>query len=373
MLNKIKRIMAFYTSPFIRTILILGISLVIFLFMMILLSNPFSKYDHEHQIRDICITPSLHDITFEVKKIGNKETWYSKKEYLFRDNNQDFSIIKERNWPDSANVIIEPTSNVGEGFQTSTSISALKDCNPHPLPIFTDSGKGDFLLLGTTANGEDYFSKLLFSFKNTLILSIVALCSFLLFGVLLGVFLGYYKNRFKKIYLVVNYFQKLIESVPIIFWMIISYAFLEKELDYLINYKAEIVFFLFGFFSSTALSKLLVNKFENFRKEDFIVALKLLGVRDRRIIFTHIIKYYCRPIIIMQVVYIIAQCFFIDITLSVLKFKQDGTIGYMFNEFIINSSGWGSLHIIILTSFLYIILSSLFYFAEYLKSISSYE
>ncbi len=365
--------MAFYTSPFIRSVLVLGMLLATFLFLMILLSNPFSKYDYDHQIRDICITPSLDDVTFEVKKVGNKEIWYSRKEYLFRDSNQDFSIIQNENWPDTANVIIEPTSNVGEGFQKTTRISSLKDCSPHPLPIFTNSGAGDFLLLGTTANGEDYFSKLIFSFKNTLILSLVALTSFLLFGILLGVFLGYYKNRFKKTYLIVNYFQKLIESVPIIFWMIISYAFLDKELDYLINYKAEIVFFLFGFFSSTALSKLLVNKFENFRKEDFIVALKLLGIKDRRIIFIHIIKYYCRPIIIMQVVYIIAQCFFIDITLSILKFKQNGTIGYMFNEFIINSSGWGSLHIIILTSFLYIILSSLFYFAEYLKSISSYE
>ncbi len=125
---------------------------------------------------------------------------------------------------------------------------------------------------------------------------------------------------------------------------------------------------MFGIFSSTALSKLLVDKFQNLEKEDFIVALKLLGINDIRIISVHIIHYYCWPIIIMQSVYIIAQCIFMDISLSIIDFKQKETIGYLFYSFWEGKAAYGNSHLIILSAFIYFILSLAFYCSEYYKS-----
>ena len=165
----------------------------------------------------------------------------------------------------------------------------------------------------------------------------------------------------------------MIESVPIIVWMIISYSFIDSVMDS-DQWKIEIAFILFGIFSSTALSKLLVNKFAYFRKEDFIVALKLLGISDYRIIFIHILRYYCLPLIIMQAVYIIGQCFFIDITLSVIDFGDGSTLGSMFSDFYFKkSSGVSQQHMIILSIYIYTIITSLFYLSEYIKVISSNE
>ena len=372
MIKELKKMIIFYSSPFVRLVLTLGVFLFLFSFCMILFSNPFSKYNHEDPIRDLCLTPSIDDIEFSGKPIGNKIISISSKIYMY--NNQYYNIIETDDFGKSSIVIIEPSEYLGEGMKESVEISHLKDCKPHPLPLFSSSDSGDLLILGTTSSGFDYFSLLIFSLKKTLILSMFALISFLLFGISLGIFLGYYKNRFRKSFLIIDYIQKMIESVPIILWMIISYAFLDSELPlYLIPWQKEIIFFLFGIFSSTALSKLLVNKFENFRKEDFIVALKLLGIKDRRIIFVHIIKYYCMPLIIMQMVYIIAQCFFMDITLAVLQFGEQGTLGQMFSSFLSNASDWGTTHIIILSGFIYMILSTLFYSSEYLKVVSSHE
>ncbi len=360
----------FYDSPFIRVILSLGISLLFFSLIMILLSNPFSRYNHDQRIKDLCVTPSISSIEFSGQPIGNTILEISSKIYSYQ--NKSYNIIDLDYLDDASMVTIERADKLGQGFRREVHLSELKDCNPHPLPIMSASGGGDLLILGTTSGGYDYFSKLIYSFRKTLTLSLFALFSFLCFGLSMGIFIGYYKNRFKKTYFYVNHIQKMIESVPIIVWMIISYSFIDSVMNSN-EWKIEIAFILFGVFSSTALSKLLVNKFEYFRKEDFIVALKLLGISDQRIIFVHILRYYCLPLIIMQIVYIVAQCFFIDITLSVIEFGDRSTLGYMFSNFYSNSSGVGQTHMIILSVYIYVIITSLFYSSEYMKVISTNE
>ena len=72
------------------------------------------------------------------------------------------------------------------------------------------------------------------------------------------------------------------------------------------------------------------------KNEDFIVALKLLGLKDRRIIFTHMLRYYCMPIIFFQMAYIMVHAFFLDITLSFIE-KNSPEIS-TFGSYMINSS-----------------------------------
>ena len=159
--------------------------------------------------------------------------------------------------------------------------------------------------------------------------------------------------------------------MPIILWMIISYAFLSIHLPDSLSAKIQIAFLLFGIFSSTALSKILVSKFNTFRKEDFIVALKLLGISDFRIIFVILlIQYYCLPLIIMQTIYIFAQCFFMDITLTVLNYGDKNTLGALFLEFLSVINKDSTFHfVVILSLFIYVILSSFFYLSQYLKEV----
>ena len=353
MISRLKHILFYFSSPLIRVNLIFSFILIIFSFFMFVFSNPFTNYDSTESINDICIDVNKDDIFYN-------HSGYSHIPYMYK--NEDFFILKNNEYSKLDSIVVEHADYRGQGKELVININDIKNCiNPHPLP-FMYNYEGNIFLLGTTPEGYDFNGKLFSSFFKTLQLSLYSLFSFILTGLSLGIFLGYYKNDYKKTFIIINYFQKIIESVPIILWMIISYAFLSIHLpDSLSAYKIQIAFLLFGIFSSTALSKILVSKFNTFRKEDFIVALKLLGISDFRIIFVHIIQYYCLPLIIMQTIYIFAQCFFMDITLTVLNYGDKNTLGALFLEFLSVINKDSTFHfVVILSLFIYVILSSFF-------------
>ena len=126
--------------------------------------------------------------------------------------------------------------------------------------------------------------------------------------------LGYYNQRFKIINGINNFIVKSLESIPIILLLIISIVIISALYP---NAAPSYMFYiLFGFFASPALANLIIQKFKQLNDEDFVVALKLLGIPDQKIIFSHILRYYCSAIILAQTSYIAAHAFFLDITLS---------------------------------------------------------
>ena len=91
----------------------------------------------------------------------------------------------------------------------------------------------------------------------------------------------------------------------------------------------QINIYIFRVFSSPALTKLISDKIQDLNSEEFITALKLQGIPNYKIIFNHIIRYFCLSIIGYQASYIIAQSYFLDISLHVIKFGFIGSWGDM--------------------------------------------
>ena len=159
----------------------------------------------------------------------------------------------------------------------------------------------------------------------------------------------------------------MIESVPLILWILVT-SVIANEFILNENYEWPLTYFMFGFFSSTALSKLIAEKINSLRSKDFIVALKLLGLSDFKIIFKHIIRYYCSDIILFQLINIIAQSIFLNITLCIIEFTQENTIGVMFkNAFHSRGDALGSLNLFVISFIIFFIMSSLFYTARYFR------
>ena len=365
----IKKFLFFYESLLIRFIVSFGAIISLILVLFSITSNPLSDYHHDEEIDDICIEARIENIVLNKDRVYNddgKIEYIYQSEKIYYHNENEYWIIDTTDYHSSNTVKIRDVEK--RSWPKHVLIDALSVCDQyvHPLPFFYSNDNG-MLLMGSSKSGNDLFSKILFCLAVTMKLSLWALLSFLIFGISMGIFLGYYRNRYPKIYSIVNYIQKIIESIPVILWMIITINLINVALDNFIDWQWQINFFMFGIYSSTALSKLLVDKFENFKSEDFIVALKLLGISDFRIIFIHIIRYQCLPIIVLQITYIIAQCIYLDMTLSVIEFSLGETIGSIFADIFNNRVLWGNSQIISISLIIYSLLTTLFYTSNYWK------
>ncbi len=216
---------------------------------------------------------------------------------------------------------------IDESMQKCVSKDEVKDSNIHPLPQFSSlsiDNKNNFFILGTIADsrydiGIDRLSYLSNAVLESTKLSALSLIAFLIFGLYFGITIGYYKDRNRFLSTVNRFMLKSFESVPIILWILITIIIFDYNQSIAASSKIYIYFTLFGVFSSPALSNLIIEKINQMKNEDFIVALKLLGLKDRKIIFSHMIRYFCLPIIYFQIAYIMAHSFFLDITLSFIE------------------------------------------------------
>ena len=216
---------------------------------------------------------------------------------------------------------------IDESMQKCVSKDEVKDSNIHPLPQFSSlsiDNKNNFFILGTIADsrydiGIDRLSYLSNAVLESTKLSALSLIAFLIFGLYFGITIGYYKDRNRFLSTVNQFMLKSFESVPIILWILITIIIFDYNQSIAASSKIYIYFTLFGVFSSPALSNLIIEKINQMKNEDFIVALKLLGLKDRKIIFSHMIRYFCLPIIYFQIAYIMAHSFFLDITLSFIE------------------------------------------------------
>ena len=248
-------------------------------------------------------------------------------------NNDEFHVVD----------IVDPTD------QKCVLKKNIGDPNVHPLPVFSSIKLNDdthFSLLGTIgdgnkANGIDRLSYLSKAVYETTKLSLISLIIFVCFGLYFAITIGYYKDRFRVLTNINQFILKMFESVPIILSILIIIIIFDSFDSINSNAKIAIYFSFFGAFSSPALSNLIIEKINQMKNDDFIVALKLLGLSDRRIIFSHMLRYYCMPIIYFQMSYIMVHSFFLDITLSFIE--RNSPLITTFGSYLIDSNRNGVL------------------------------
>lgn len=139
-------------------------------------------------------------------------------------------------------------------------------------------------LLGTDRQGRDMFSRILYGSQVSLTIGLMGVLFSLLFGSVLGVASGYYGGW------VDNLIQRLIElvrsfpSIPL--WMALSAAVPPHWPPLRTYFVVTLILSLIGW---TWLARQLRGKVLALRNEDFVLAAKLVGASDARIIFRHLI------------------------------------------------------------------------------------
>ena len=372
------------------SIILNTISLIAFVFISInYISNHLISNNDPNQKIEYCLGIKREEIKFThdyatCNNPNNVEEcpyncpgWHSYKKYNRLNNEMEY-YISHREYDtllDSITIVPAHASVIDLKRMVGSlivPIDSLQDCNLHPLPLLTRINDNQTLLLGTDIEGRDIFSLLSSSIFHSLQFALLTLVAFAISGIGSGILVGYYANQYVSFSSIANYFNKSLESVPLLLWILISlYAlkiFLPPEYPYL---AWPILFVILGLVSSPALSKMIRLKFIKLADDEFVVALKMLGLSNRKIIFNHIIPYYCLPIIISQCAYIFAQALFLDITLTYLKqFYNESSLGYRFIEAKNSIGDYGYSYFFITSTFIFFIIAFMF---SLIRLIDSYN
>ncbi|NMX23958.1 ABC transporter permease [Dissulfurirhabdus thermomarina] len=140
---------------------------------------------------------------------------------------------------------------------------------------------------GTDALGRDCLSRLLYGARVSLLVGFVAVGISTAIGVVLGALGGYYGGWLDGLLM---RFVDVMLCFPSIFLVMAVIAFLEPSIW---NIMAVI-----GLTGWMGVARLVRAEFLSLRQRDFVLAARLLGASDARIIFSHILPNAMAPILV---------------------------------------------------------------------------
>lgn len=147
-------------------------------------------------------------------------------------------------------------------------------------------------LLGTDVQGRDLWSRLLYATRISMSIGLVGVALSLFLGILLGGISGFYAGWVDTL------IQRLIEilrSIPTIpLWMGLAAALPRDWSIVQVYFAITVIISLLGW---TELARVVRGRFLALREEDFVVAARLAGCSQMRIIFVHMVPSFMSHII----------------------------------------------------------------------------
>ncbi|MEM8883577.1 MAG: ABC transporter permease [Planctomycetota bacterium] len=143
-------------------------------------------------------------------------------------------------------------------------------------------------LLGTDANGRDVFSRMLYGTRISLTIGIIAVSIYVTIGIILGSIAGYFGG---KVDLLIMFVLQVLICIPTLFLLLTIIALFDQRSIFLIMLAI-------GLTSWTGVTRLVRGEFFRQRSIEYVAAAKCLGVPERRIIFSHILKNSIGPVLV---------------------------------------------------------------------------
>ncbi len=154
-----------------------------------------------------------------------------------------------------------------------------------------EEGKGVFLL-GTDKLGQDVFTRIIFGARISLSIGLVGIAISLLLGISIGGVSGFYGG---VVDIVVQRLIEFIRSIPTTpLWMGLSAA-LPTDLPPLARYFGITV--ILSFIGWTGLARVVRGRFLALREQDFVMAAKLAGAGEWRVIIRHMVPSFMSHLI----------------------------------------------------------------------------
>jgi peptide/nickel transport system permease protein len=140
--------------------------------------------------------------------------------------------------------------------------------------------------LGTDRNGRDVLSRTLVGGRVSLIVGLVAVFFSTLIGTVLGAIAGYYRAADFIIMRVVD----IVMSFPTIVLLLVAVAVLGPGIIQMMV--------MIGLLTWTVPCRIVRGQFLQLRDADFVMAARVMGVRDRAIVLRHILPNSLAPLLV---------------------------------------------------------------------------
>lgn len=165
---------------------------------------------------------------------------------------------------------------------------------PGDIHLFgpVEKGSKPFFLIGADRLGRDMFSRIIFGTRISLSIGLVGVALSLVLGVLLGGISGYFGGTADMIIQRIIEFLRSIPTIPL--WLGLSAALPKDWGPLQVYFGITIILSLIGW---TGMARVVRGKFFALRTEDFVIAARLDGSSQLRIIVRHMVPSFMSHII----------------------------------------------------------------------------
>jgi peptide/nickel transport system permease protein len=162
----------------------------------------------------------------------------------------------------------------------------------HLIGLSADAPDQTLFLFGTDRLGRDVFTRVIYGARLSLSIGLVGVSLSFILGIALGGISGYYGGWIDMLVQRAIEFLRSMPQIPL--WMALAAAIPPKwPLEYT-YFAITLILSLIGW---TGLARVVRGRFLSLREEDFVLAARLCGARQPRIIFRHMLPSFSSHII----------------------------------------------------------------------------
>ena len=265
-----------------RAALLGGVILIIFYITMVFFPEFFAPYHLEHIfLEHINATPQRIHFIDENGKFHLRPFVY-KLQYTINPNTFRREFTEDK-------TTIYPIYFFIRG--DSYKLFGIFETNVH---LFGVEDEGTIFLFGTDRNGKDLLSRIIYGGRISLTIGLVGVFLSMLLGTVLGVISGYYGGNVDNIIQRIIEFLTAFPSIPL--WMSLAAA-LPQDWSSIKSYFAiTIILSIIGW---GGLARQIRGKILSLREEEYILAARVVGCSEGKILFTHLLPNCLSHIIVI--------------------------------------------------------------------------